>query len=265
MSLKIFPKKKNTAAEIVCDLSKIKKKEIKTIKKKLNDFGMIYFRKQNLTSKQYLTFSKKIGKPALYPRLKGLSKKFPHITVVQRKKKDKGPSFGEQFHTDSSYTKKPPRFTMLYSKLVPRKGLGNTEFSSQYLAYVNLPNKYKSQLDKLIGTFSSKGPIAVTTIERVKEKGKLDKELKANHKLVKIIGKKKSIYFSAGHFVGFNSRQNRKLNELEKYLKKHQIKKKFQFSLEWEKNQLAIWDNRSMLHQATPFNGNRIMHRITIK
>ncbi len=43
------------------------------------------------------------------------------------------------------------------------------------------------------------------------------------------------------------------------------IKKKFQFSLPWEKNQLAIWDNRSMLHQATPFKGNRIMHRITIK
>ena len=121
MSLKIFPKKKNTAAEIVCDLTKIKKIEIKTIKKTLNKFGMIYFRKQNLTSKQYLAFSKKIGKPALYPRLKGLNKKFPEITVVQRKKKDKGPSFGEQFHTDSSYTKKPPTFTMLYSKLVPKK------------------------------------------------------------------------------------------------------------------------------------------------
>ena len=61
MSLKIFPQKKNTAAEIVCDLTKIKKIEIKTIKKTLNEFGMIYFRKQNLTSKQYLAFSKKIG------------------------------------------------------------------------------------------------------------------------------------------------------------------------------------------------------------
>ena len=265
MSLKIFPKKKNTAAEIVCNLSSINKTDLANIKRALNEFGMVYFRNQNLTSKQYLSFAKKIGKPALYPRLKGLNKKFPEITVVQRKKKDKGPSFGEQFHTDSSYTKKPPTFTMLFSKLVPRKGLANTEFSSQYLAYENLPKKYKTQINKLSGTFSSKGPIAITTIERVKEKGKLNKELKANHKLVKTIGKKKSIYFSAGHFVGFNSRQNRKLNELEKYLKKHQIKKKFQFSLEWEKNQLAIWDNRSMLHQATPFNGNRIMHRITIK
>ena len=52
--------------------------------------------------------------------------------------------------------------------------------------------------------------------------------------------------------------------DLKKKLFKHQIKKKFQHSLEWEKNQLAIWDNRSMLHQATPFKGNRIMHRITI-
>jgi len=265
MSIKILPIKKHTAAEIVCNLSKIKNPQLLMIKKALNEFGMIFFKDQKLTSKNYLSFARKLGKPAFYPRLKGLSKKFPEITVVQRKKKDKGPSFGEQFHTDSSYTKKPPTFTMLYSKIVPRKGLANTEFSSQYLAYENLPNKYKSQLNKLRGTFSSKGPIAITTIERVKEKGKLNKELKANHKLVKTIGKKKSIYFSAGHFISFNSRQNRKLIELETYLKKHQIKKKFQFSLEWEKNQLAIWDNRSMLHQATPFNGNRIMHRITIK
>ena len=50
-----------------------------------------------------------------------------------------------------------------------------------------------------------------------------------------------------------------------KFLFNHQIKKKFQCSLEWENDQLAIWDNRSMLHQATPFKGNRIMHRITIE
>ena len=65
-------------------------------------------------------------------------------------------------------------------------------------------------------------------------------------------------------FVGFNAKLRRE-SKLEKYLFNHQIKNKFQFSLEWEKNQLAIWDNRSMLHQATSFKGNRIMHRITIQ
>ena len=53
--------------------------------------------------------------------------------------------------------------------------------------------------------------------------------------------------------------------KLKTYLFKHQLKKSFQYSLEWEKNQLAIWDNRSMLHQATAFKGDRIMHRITVQ
>ena len=90
---------------------------------------MIYFRNQKLNSDNYVKFAKKFGKLANYPRLKGLNKKYPQITVVQRKSTDKGPSFGEQFHTDSIYTKKPPRFTMLLSKLVPKKGQANTDLS----------------------------------------------------------------------------------------------------------------------------------------
>ena len=131
---------------------------------------MIYFRNQNLSSSNYLKFAKKLGVPADYPRLKGLSSKFTKITVVERKSKDKGPSFGEQFHTDSIYTKKPPRFTMLLSKLVPRKGQANTEFSSQYLAYKNLPYNIKKKLKNLKAIYSSEGPISITTKKEQKKK-----------------------------------------------------------------------------------------------
>ena len=260
---KIIPKKNNTAAEIFCDLKNLKLNELKKIKKTLNKFGMIYFKKQNLSSDMYIKFAKKFGKLASYPRLKGLNSKYPKITVVQRKRTDKGPSFGEQFHTDSIYTKKPPRFTMLLSKLVPKNGKANTEFCSQYLAYETLPKSFKNKLKKYKGNYSSEGPISITTKERVKEKGKINKELKSRHNIIRKISSKYTIYCSPGHFVGFNSNLARN-KKLEKYLFNHQIKKKFQYSLSWEKNQLAIWDNRSMLHQATPFKGNRIMHRITI-
>jgi len=261
---KVITQKNKVAAEINCNLNKLKNYELKKIKLALNKFGMIYFRKQNLSSNNYLKFAKKLGKPAEYPRLKGLSSKYSKITVVQRKMTDKGPSFGEQFHTDSIYTKKPPRFTMLLSKIVPKKGKANTEFSSQYLAYENLPKRIKTKLKKLKGIYSSKGPISVTTIEREKEKGKINKELKSKHKIIKRINKKFSIFCSPGHFVGFYPSVKEE-KKLKKYLFNHQIKRKFQYSLEWKKNQLAIWDNRSMLHQATPFKGNRIMHRITIQ
>ncbi|MFL2886473.1 MAG: TauD/TfdA dioxygenase family protein [Candidatus Pelagibacter sp.] len=260
---KIIPGKKEIGAEIICDLKEISKHDIKKIKFALQKYGMLFFKKQKLNSKNYIKFAKNFGKLAEYPRLKGLNKKYPKITVVQRKTSDKGPCFGEQFHTDSIYTKQPPRFTMLLSKLVPKKGIANTEFSSQYLAYKYLPSVFKKKLKKYKGIYSSEGPISITTQERVKEIGKINKELKSRHNIIKKINTKHTIYCSPGHFVGFNSKLKRE-KRLEKYLFNHQINKKFQFSLEWELNQLAIWDNRSMLHQATPFKGNRIMHRITI-
>ena len=262
--LNIIPNKKNIGAEIVGNIKKFSKKDINRIKLALNKFGMIYFRKQNLTSKNYLTFASNFGKLANYPRLKGLSKKYSKITVVERKSTDKGPSFGEQFHTDSIYTKKPPRFTMLLSKLVPKKGKANTDFCSQYFAYKELPNSIRKKLKKIQAIYSSEGPISITTKERVKEKGKGLKELKSMHKIIRKISSKYSIYFSPGHFVRF-SPNIKDENKLKKFLFNHQVKKKFQYSLRWEKNQLAIWDNRSMLHQATPFKGSRIMHRITVK
>ena len=261
--IKIIPNKKNIGAEIVCDLKKLLKSDLKKIKLALHKYGVIYFRKQNLESSSYIKFAKNFGKLANYPRLKGLSKKYPQITVVQRKSSDKGPSFGEQFHTDSIYTKKPPRFTMLLSKLVPKKGRANTEFCSQYLAYKQLPVSIKKKLKSVKGIFSSEGPISITTKERVKEKGKKIQELISTHKILKKIKSNYTIYCSPGHFVDFKNDIKYKL-ELKKFLLKHQVKKEFQHSLEWEKNQLAIWDNRAMLHQATPFKGNRIMHRITI-
>ena len=260
---KLIPNKKNIGAEVIINLKKISNKDVFKIKKALNKYGMLYFKNQNLNSRNYINFAKDFGKLANYPRLKGLNKKFPKITVVQRKSTDKGPSFGEQFHTDSIYTKKPPRFTMLFSRLVPKKGKGNTEFCSQYLAYKELPTPLKKKLKNIKCKYSSEGPISVTTKERVREKGKTIKELRSSHPIIRKISLNYSIYCSPGHFVGFSSNIKNQ-DKLKKFLFKHQIRKKFQYSLPWEKNQLAIWDNRSMLHQATPFKGNRIMHRITI-
>ena len=261
--LKIIPNKKNIGAEVVLDARILSKKNLSIIKNALNQYGMLYFKKQKLNSKLYIKFAKNFGRIAKYPRLKGLSKKYPQITVVQRKITDKGPSFGEQFHTDSIYTKQPPKFTMLFSKLVPKKGKANTEFSSQYIAYKYLDNQMKKKLHKIKGVYSSEGPISATTKERVKEKGRKIKELKSSHKIIKKINSKYVIYCSPGHFMGFTPKIKNE-NQFKKELFRHQFKKEFQYSLSWEKNQLTIWDNRSMLHQATPFKGNRIMHRITI-
>ena len=86
--LKIIPNKNNIGAEIDTNLQKLSKENFKSITNALNKYGMIFFRKQKLSSKQYVKFAKNFGKLADYPRLKGLNKNYPQITVVQRKASD---------------------------------------------------------------------------------------------------------------------------------------------------------------------------------
>ena len=52
--IKLISKKNKIAAEIICDVKNLKNTEIKKIKFTLNNFGMIYFRNQKLTSDNLL-------------------------------------------------------------------------------------------------------------------------------------------------------------------------------------------------------------------
>ena len=80
--MRIIPNKNNIGAEIDTDLQKLSEENFKTIVNALNKYGMIFFKRQNLSSKLYIKFAKNFGELADYPRLKGLNKKYPQITVV---------------------------------------------------------------------------------------------------------------------------------------------------------------------------------------
>ena len=90
----INPGKNNVGAYIKnIDLKELDKDQISIIKDTLNNFGVIFIKKQNLNSLSYQNFAKLIGKLVIYPRLKGLEN-FPHINVIERKPDDKNLTFG---------------------------------------------------------------------------------------------------------------------------------------------------------------------------
>ena len=131
----ITPGKNNVGAYIKnTDLKKLNKNQISIIKNALNDFGVIYVKKQNLDSLSYQNFAKLIGELVIYPRLKGLEN-FPHINVIERKPDDKNLTFGSSWlHQETSYLgSNRPRYTMLMGIDIP-KGQGNTIFSSGFNA-----------------------------------------------------------------------------------------------------------------------------------
>ena len=54
--------------------------------------------------------------------------------------------------------------------------------------------------------------------------------------------------------------------EIKKYLIDHVKKEEFIFSYKWEKGDIVVWDNLSIMHKASEIkNCRRVMHRITIK
>ena len=263
MSIKIEPFKNNIGASIACDLKSIKNDEIEKIKEALNNYGFVCFRNQNLDPGKYLEFAKLLGRIKDYPMLKDLEG-HKGITVVERKEKDQGKSYGEGWHTDSSYLNKTPRYTCLMGKIV-EKNQGQTLFASQFASYKALDQKTKGKIKNLIGVFSSAGPISETRLERESERGTgKAKNFVSEHPIVRTVNNKKALYLSPGHTIAIKDLGEQDSKNLLKFLFNHQTKKEFRMSFFWEKNSIAVWDNYSILHSATPFVGRRMMHRIIL-
>jgi len=266
--INITPNKNDVGAVIDTNLINANHDVIEEIKDALAEYGVVFFRNQNLNSDAYVKFAKNFGECADYPMLKGLDD-HPEITVVEKKPNEEI-MFGEGWHTDSTYTKEPPRFTMLYSIKTPEKGKGNTMFASQYKSYETLDEETKKKIENLKALFSADGPISKTRKNRVDEKGTgIDpKSLNAIHPIVRKNERnnKKSLYLSPGHVIKICDLDENESKTLMKQLINHQVKDEFVYGFEWEPNCLALWSNYSVLHNPTnDFNAHRVMHRITVQ
>ncbi len=263
MNIKVDPFKNNIGASISCNLKSVEPKTINQIKEALNNYGFVCFRDQNLDPGEYLKFAEKLGSIKEYPMLRDLEN-YKGITVVERKENDKGKSYGEGWHTDSSYLKKTPKYTCLMGKIV-KNDQGQTLFASQLASYEALDEKTKNQIENLIGVFSSAGPISATRLERESEIGTgKSKDFVAEHQIVKKVGTRKTLYLSPGHTIAIKNLNERDSNKLLRFLFNHQTKKEFQTTFFWEKNTIVVWDNHSIIHSATSFRGRRMMHRIIL-
>ena len=268
-NISINPGKNNVGTFIDnINLKNLDPNQIIKIKETLNKFGVIFMKNQNLEPESYQNFAKSIGQPVVYPRLKGLDKKYPFINIIERKPDDKNLSFGSSWlHQDTSYLADDrPRYTMLMGKEIPI-GQGNTIFSSGFNAYQKLSDKIKDKIKDATGIFSSAGPISVTRLEREKEMGiKSSESMEAEHPIVKTVNGKKTLYVSPGHLMKIKNVKEQEADYLKNYLIEHVNKERFIFSYEWSKGDICLWDNLSILHMASEIkNCKRIMHRITIK
>ncbi len=272
--IRIKPYTGALGAEILgIDLSKkLSKKHFNLIKNTLNEYHVIFFRKQDISPVQLVTFGKNFGKLEIHPLIPTL-KDFPEI--IELKSADDGPGPYSRnsriWHSDMTYTKIPPMGAILKAITIPESG-GNTMFLNACLAYEQLSKKMKNFLSKLQAVHSI--VMTNTKEEILSEQGlsrfaKMQKALPpVEHPVIKIHPEtgKKCIYVNeafTSHITGLNHNESDSLLD---FLYKHLHNPDFQCRFIWEKNSIAFWDNQVTQHFAVgDYNTKRIMHRLTIK
>jgi taurine dioxygenase len=268
MSIKILPLAGSVGAEIKgVDVSTINDQQFKHINKALLNYGVIYFREQDLTPGQQLDFARRWNEPHLHPYLSGLPE---HPEIIEIIKEPNDPNnFGDHWHTDQIFTPAPAMATMLYAKEVPEIG-GDTLFACMAHAYDALSDGMKKMVGQL-STFNQYNKGASRSGKMQRKIPDPDKPTTpAVHPLVRKHPETgyPALYLTdiqtTLHFENMTPEESRPIIM---YLLRHATRPEFTCRVDWQIGTLGIWDNRRLMHMAlNDYPGKRrVMHRITIK
>lgn len=144
------------------------------------------------------------------------------------------------WHADMTHLQVPLPYALLYSLEAPETGY-QTWYSNQYLAYDDLDDRTRAQIDDLLisHSFQHVFPNLPPVVHPVA--------------LVHPISKRRCIYGIPGvadaHPLGLSKEE---ADDLMARLTKHLEEEKFVYRHEWRKGDLVIWDNRCVLHRRGP-------------
>jgi taurine dioxygenase len=236
------------------------------------EFGVIFFRNQQLTPEQHIAFAKRFGPIDINRFFKSVDG-YPQIAEVRKEANQKA-NIGGSWHTDHSYDQIPAKGSMLYAREVPSAG-GDTLFSSMYAAFEALSPGLQKTLEGLKALHSSRHAFGASA-KRLAEsdlKGRIgNPELATQDAIHPVVithpeSGRKALYVNSGFTLRIDGWSDQESEALLGYLYKHAVRPEFTARFRWQPGSLAFWDNRSTWHLAlNDYAGHRrLLHRITIE
>jgi taurine dioxygenase len=180
-----------------------------------------------------------------YPTVSFLSNRDLEQTGKQRAVR------GEGFHTDHSNYAAPPKATILYGIVIPQSG-GDTEFVSAQAAYDDLPAAQKRHIAglKAIHAYRGTKDDHKATVLSSEE---LARTPRAAHPLARLNpdNGRVGLYLSPNRVTGIEGMADEAAFALLEHLFAHATQPKYLYRHQWRAGDMVVWDNRSVLHQAT--------------
>lgn len=254
------------------DLNRVDPDEVTYIRAALGEYGVLFFREQDLTPEAHIRFAENFGAVNVNRFFQSVAG-YPQIAEV-RKEPSQSKNIGEIWHTDHSYDQAPALGSILVARVLPATG-GDTVFSSMFAAFDALPDDIKEKLLPLTATHSSRhafGPQAYENEDPKEYAGRLGNRDAAQQDAVHPvaiqhpISGKRAIYVNPDFTLHVNGIPADESESLLRYLYEHCQKEEFTYRFSWQDGSVAFWDNRATWHKAlNDYPGqSRLMHRITV-
>jgi len=176
---------------------------------------------------------------------------------------------GFGWHTDLIYFEQPAAYTILYALEVPPEG-GDTLFASFYRAYDELPDEEKAKLRPLKSIHSYRNmydrrpnvtPLTPEQIARTPD---------VAHPLVRIhpATGREGLYLNKETCIGITGLPQDEGLRLVERLFNFAQEPRFVYRHKWSARDLVIWDNRGLIHTATPYDlerYRRLIYRTSVR
>lgn len=247
---------------------------LRQIKDAFARYSVLVFRDQDVTDEQQIAFSEcfgslertKVGTPGAGSPLIILTNIGADGSITSPTDKQVlNNKANQHWHADSSFKPIPAKASLLSARIIPSKG-GNTEYLSMRAAYAALPPNKQAEIKGLVAIHdyshgrSKIDPNLVTDEERravppVRQAVVLDHGAFGS-----------SLYLGA-HCASIEGWPEARGQALIDELMAHATEARFLYSHPWQQRDMILWDNRAVLHRATPFATTaekRLMVRTTI-
>lgn len=240
------------------------------LRRALFDRQVIFFRRQSLTLPQLLAFARVFGDP---DKAKAFFPRHPDEALVEVLESRPGAtSYGtDHWHADITFSANPPTGTVLYAREVPPVG-GDTIWSSASRVYDSLAPTLAAYLEGLQAVHSfehSAWPRFFLSQPdgRARYAEARAEHLPVVHPVVRVhpFTGRKVVYVNPNFTDRILGMHRQESDALLTYLFGLFEKPDFQARLRWERDTVAVWDNRATVHYAVSdyHPHRRLMHRVT--
>jgi len=274
MSLTVTPIRQNFGAEISgIDLSNpISHAAKKTLNDLLAQYAVLVFRDQSLTPPQFMGAAEIFGELMDQQLKKYVLPDYPMVgcnsTDDLPRKNGKLQVRGENYHTDHSNERCPPKATTLHALQIPPTG-GDTQFVDVRQAYDDLPAAMKVTLKGLRSLHvhqSSRSPRELTKLSP-EALAKIPTALQPL--VIRHPGNgRPALYLNTGRMEGIDGMAPEAGFALIEDLYQHATHARYEYRHQWRKGDMVIWDNQAVMHQANADydpEQKRFLYRLMIK